>query len=224
MSPQLLSFFLLHRGQMSAIQMSQTLSADTQPTAAPSRPSHRVPSHLDSSFAVLSEDVVEHCRDEEGTRLMAYADGRVRAVFADRTILHTNASLSHCKVTLPDGKTLTVSSSSPVGVEFYVGVAVKFAEWAFLTRAQRQDIRRAQAAVQSELKNSTRMAQLCDFSVHHTIPKPACPFNGSEIVAVPDLGVETFLRDLQGKGDVHLDRQAVIDRLLRANAELILRM
>ena len=31
--------------------------------------------------------------------LCAFADGRVRAMFDDRTIVHMNAAHSHCKVT-----------------------------------------------------------------------------------------------------------------------------
>lgn len=207
---------------MSAVQVSQDLKAKTISAAAPTRSTHRVPSQLDTTFAVLSDDTVEQCTDVDGTILIAYADGRVRAVFPDRTILHTNTALSHCKVTLPDGKTVTVSSSSPVGVEGYVGAVVRFAEWAFLTRAQRQEIRRAHAAVKSELVNSSRMAQLCEYSMHGTLPAASDRF---ESRARSSIDCEaSVVPACSSRGDVHLDRQAAIEQLLKANAELILRM
>jgi hypothetical protein len=42
--------------------------------------------------------VVEHIETPGESTMTAYADGRVRAVFADRTIVHINGAHTHAKV------------------------------------------------------------------------------------------------------------------------------
>ena len=67
----------------------------------------------------------------------AYQDGRLRVCFEDRTILHMNSEGTLCKLLLPDGASVLVSISQPVGVEAYVLAALRFRAWAFKPHAQR---------------------------------------------------------------------------------------
>ncbi|KAF5833456.1 hypothetical protein DUNSADRAFT_10246 [Dunaliella salina] len=77
---------------------------------------------VEESFGVVSEKVLEHAEVPGQGTFSAYEDGRVRAMFADRTILHLNAAQSHCKAFLPDGASLLVSTDNPVGIEQYMQV------------------------------------------------------------------------------------------------------
>ncbi len=88
---------------------------------------------------MASEALLEEAFVPGEGEFYAYADGRVRAIFEDRTILHLNAVGSHCKVVLPDGHVVMVSVSQPVGVEAYVRAVLSFAAWAFKTREQRTE-------------------------------------------------------------------------------------
>ncbi|KXZ56915.1 hypothetical protein GPECTOR_1g825 [Gonium pectorale] len=71
----------------------------------------------DELFAVASSAVLEESDVPGHGHFTAYEDGRVRACFGDRTILHMSASHSHCKVVLPDGASVVVAVANPVGVE-----------------------------------------------------------------------------------------------------------
>lgn len=69
-----------------------------------------------------SSDVVEE-QDVPGVgRFVATADGRVRALFADRTILHMPPGSATARLVLPDGSAAEVGADNPVGVEQYVQV------------------------------------------------------------------------------------------------------
>lgn len=70
----------------------------------------------------LSLEVVEDQDVPDVGRFTAYADGRVRVLFADRTILTLDAGRERAQLILPDGSKREVSASKPVGVEEYVQV------------------------------------------------------------------------------------------------------
>ncbi len=73
----------------------------------------------------------------------AYADGRVRAFFADRTVLHLNQAHTHAKAILPDGSRALVAVAQPLGLEPHVRALGDFCKWAFTPAAQRQAAARA---------------------------------------------------------------------------------
>ncbi|KAG2487935.1 hypothetical protein HYH03_013514 [Edaphochlamys debaryana] len=127
----------------------------------------------DELFAAASTAVLERSEVPGLGAFTAYADGRVRACFEDRAILHMAASHSHCKVVLPDGSVAVVATANPVGVEPYAAAATDFARWAFKTPAERAAELRAQARVRAELLNSQRMAALCEFQASRTLPPAA---------------------------------------------------
>jgi hypothetical protein len=82
---------------------------------------------VDDEFAATSLDVVQ--REAIGAKgeLVAYADGRVRGVFDDRTILHFDRMRKNAALILSDGSRVQVRIASPVTAKWYVGVAIAFA-------------------------------------------------------------------------------------------------
>ena len=96
----------------------------------------------------ISEAFLEDQRVEGLGSFRAYEDGRVRALFDDRTILYLEADHASARLTLPDGTRAAASAANPVGVEGYVSAALQFATWAFRTPAERGALLRAQALVQ----------------------------------------------------------------------------
>jgi hypothetical protein len=70
----------------------------------------------------LSLEVVEEQEVPGVGCFIAYADGRVRVLFGDRTILSLDAARAWAKLILPDGSRQEVPTSKPMGVEPYVQV------------------------------------------------------------------------------------------------------
>lgn len=70
----------------------------------------------------LSTDITEQ-QDVLGLgQFTAYADGRVRVLFADRTILNLTSDHGRVSLVMPDGSCRTVPAAKPLGVEQYVQV------------------------------------------------------------------------------------------------------
>jgi hypothetical protein len=76
----------------------------------------------------LSLEVVEEQEVPGVGSFTAYADGRVRVLFGDRTILSLDAGRAWAKLILPDGSRQEVPTSKPMGVEPYVQVGVSLPE------------------------------------------------------------------------------------------------
>eukprot|EP00775_Hariotina_reticulata_P002741 gene2740-3036_t len=85
----------------------------------------------------LSTDVVEEQEVPGLGRFVATADGRVKVLFDDRTILNLSVDGSSCRLLLRDGTQREVLSNCPVGVEQYVQAALEFAAWAHTSPEQR---------------------------------------------------------------------------------------
>ncbi|KAJ9534795.1 hypothetical protein QJQ45_017217, partial [Haematococcus lacustris] len=129
------------------------------------------PADIAESFGILSEQVVEQASlHGEGT-FAAYADGRVRVVFVDRTIIHINRTHTHAKAYTPDGQVLVVATSNPVGLEQYMQAATAFLKWAYSTKEEQAAQARSQAYITAQLAASRRLATLLD----HTAWKKAVP-------------------------------------------------
>ncbi|KAG2442403.1 hypothetical protein HXX76_002489 [Chlamydomonas incerta] len=136
-------------------------------------PLDTLPASSEELFAAASDAVLEDSCVPGTGRLTAFADGRVRAIFDDRTLLTLSSSHSHCRLVLPDGQQVVVGVANPVGVEGYVEAVLDFARWAFKSPAERAQELRSQARVRAELLNSQRMAQLCEFSATGALPPEA---------------------------------------------------
>ena len=76
----------------------------------------------------LSLEMVEQQEVPRVGNFTAYADGRVRVLFGDRTILSLDAGRAWAKLILPDGSRQEVPTSKPMGVEPYVQVGVSLPE------------------------------------------------------------------------------------------------
>jgi len=118
----------------------------------------------------ISNTVIEEQSVDGLGRFTAYADARIRAVFADRAILHLDSTHGTARITLPDGSRAEVATANPVGVEGYVAAAVQFAQWALKTPAQRDAALRAQGRVEAELATTARMAALCEYGSSVRVP------------------------------------------------------
>ncbi|KAG2448169.1 hypothetical protein HYH02_006754 [Chlamydomonas schloesseri] len=136
-------------------------------------PLDALPASTEELFAAASDAVLEDSCVPGTGRFTAFEDGRVRAVFENRTLLTLSSGHSHCRLVLPDGQAVVVGVANPVGVEGYVEAVLDFARWAFKSPAERAAELRAQARVRAELLASQRMAQLCEFSATGALPPEA---------------------------------------------------
>lgn len=80
--------------------------------------------HLQQQQQALSLEVAEDQEVPGVGHFTAYADGRVRVLFSDRTILSLDAGRSWARLILPDGSRQEVPASRPLGVEEYVQVGL----------------------------------------------------------------------------------------------------
>jgi hypothetical protein len=95
-----------------------------------------------------STDIVEEVENEHG-RFRAFRDGRVRVVFADRTILQVQHSGDTCKFFFPDGSSGTSTlASAPLQQRMYIHRALEFADWAFASLEERMERFRRRQHVQ----------------------------------------------------------------------------
>lgn len=97
---------------------------------------------------VMSHEIVEEQDVQDQGHFIAFADGRVKVTFPDRTLLNMDSSHAVCQLLLPDGTRAEVAVTNPVGVEGYVQAAVEFAAWAFKSPAERAEELRTQAMIE----------------------------------------------------------------------------
>lgn len=95
---------------------SSTASSSSSTTAMPANVCSSSPQQA------CSDDVVEQQVVPGVGRFVATADGRMRALFDDRTILHMPPGGATARLVMPDGRAREVAADNPVGVEQYVQV------------------------------------------------------------------------------------------------------
>ena len=128
-------------------------------------------------WSVLSADIVEESAGDPGSfaAFTAYADGRVRVKFADRTLLELRRDRQAARLLLPDGERVEVRASAPMRWGAYVTAASEFGRWAFLTPGAREraaeEERERDARVRAELDGIRRFAAM-DAGV---VPEPLEP-------------------------------------------------
>ncbi|KAG7390802.1 hypothetical protein PHYPSEUDO_006624 [Phytophthora pseudosyringae] len=82
-------------------------------------------------------ELVEEVENECG-RFRAFRDGRIRAAFADRTILQVARDGECCSFYFPDGSSgQTTLTSAPLRHRTYIYQALKFGDWAFASKEER---------------------------------------------------------------------------------------
>ncbi len=117
-------------------------------------------------WSVLSADIVEESAGDPGSfaAFTAYADGRVRVKFADRTLLELRRDRQAARLLLPDGERVEVRASAPMRWGAYVTAASEFGRWAFLTPEAREraaeEERERDARVRAELDGIRRFAAM----------------------------------------------------------------
>lgn len=100
-------------------------------------------SDADACFAVVEEVENEH------GRFRAFRDGRVRVVFADRTILQVQQPGDKCTFFFPDGSSgESTLGSAPLRQRMYIHRALEFADWAFASLEERMERFRRRQHVQ----------------------------------------------------------------------------
>lgn len=87
-------------------------------------------------------------------RFRAFADGRVRVVFSDRTILQVDSKRVHCVFFFATGATgESTVASAPPAQQLYIRAALEFADWAFASpheRLQRHEQRQLREDVAAQ--------------------------------------------------------------------------
>lgn len=76
--------------------------------------------------------------ETEQGRFRAFADGRVRVAFQDRTILQVDRDQVLCSFFFADGSSgQTTVSAAPASQQVYIHRALEFADWAFASPRER---------------------------------------------------------------------------------------
>ncbi|KAK3258420.1 hypothetical protein CYMTET_32531 [Cymbomonas tetramitiformis] len=123
-------------------------------------------SHPDGSPIQQWSNVVmeESCVDGTGV-LTAYADGRVKGIFGDRTRVEMDQQRERARVVLPYGEVREIRVDAPIGVESYVAVLQQFASWAFSSATERMSHIQAtdftQASVAAHVDATQRFLLKC---------------------------------------------------------------
>lgn len=102
------------------------------------------------TFAATSMEVVKRVvAHDSASEFVAYADGRVRAVFGDRTMLLFDRPREKARLVLNDGARVTVRVAAPTTAKSYVSAALAFANeiWPEKTATVRTPTASARSAV-----------------------------------------------------------------------------
>ncbi|ETI33122.1 hypothetical protein L914_19399 [Phytophthora nicotianae] len=182
--------------------------------------SHHVSQHPPSLSQTDDLELLEEVENEQG-RFRAYRGGRIRAAFADRTILQVERDGDSCSFFFPDGSTgQTTLTSAPLRHRTYIYQVLEFGDWAFASpeeRMQRHEKRQeAQEIVARELQRiSVRCGMNNDLEVHYKV-KPAT--KEKEVHADPSLALSlAAVRELQAATLAHI---ASVDHALQAAASM----
>ena len=132
-------------------------AAEAEPSLAKASAAASSGSDADADpWSAESAEVVEESSGEGAARFTAYADGRVRASFADRTLLELRRDRTCARLLMPDGERVEVRCAAPMRWAPYVSAAVEFGLWAFLTPEERERaIETERARVAASRRGST---------------------------------------------------------------------
>lgn len=115
-------------------------------------------------WAPHSMEVVEELRADGDGWYTAYADGRVRVVFNDRTQLNLSKDRSMVRMLTPDVEKVEVRVDDPGEWSKHVIAALEFAGWAYLTPEEREAAAEAKIAmvdrIQAEIDRNRRMVSI----------------------------------------------------------------
>ncbi|GAX72778.1 hypothetical protein CEUSTIGMA_g234.t1 [Chlamydomonas eustigma] len=112
---------------------------------------HMMKQLVEESFAVHSDTILDKAEIPGWGSFCAFEDGRLRAFFEDRTILHMNRTHTHCKVVTLEGHAILVSVSQPAGVEGYVDASLAYISRVWKSPQQRLQERQQSSRIEVEL-------------------------------------------------------------------------
>ena len=122
------------------------------------------PEFVGDVWAPHSMEVVEELRADGDGWYTAYADGRVRVVFNDRTHVNLSKDRSMVRILTPDVEKVEVRVDDPGEWSKHVIAALKFADWAYLTPEEREAAAEAEIAkvarIQAEIDRNRRMVSI----------------------------------------------------------------
>ena len=153
-------------------------AAEAEPSLAKASAAASSGSDADADpWSAESAEVVEESSGEGAARFTAYADGRVRASFADRTLLELRRDRTCARLLMPDGERVEVRCAAPMRWAPYVSAAVEFGLWAFLTPEEREraiETERARVArVEAEIDGISRFNAVVAGAPPPASPEPA---------------------------------------------------
>ena len=124
----------------------------------------REPEPIGDVWGVQSVEVVAASTGDGTGRYTAYADGRVRIAFFDRTLLDLSRDGSMCRMLLPDATKVEVHVDEPGKHAEHVVAALEFADWAYRTPEEREAAAAHEQAmvdsIQAEIDANRRMVSI----------------------------------------------------------------
>ena len=124
----------------------------------------REPEPIGDVWGVQSVEVVAASTGDGTGRYTAYADGRVRIAFFDRTLLDLSRDGSMCRMLLPDATKVEVHVDDPGKHAEHVVAALEFADWAYRTPEEREAAAAHEQAmvdsIQAEIDANRRMVSI----------------------------------------------------------------
>jgi hypothetical protein len=115
-----------------------------------------------SREVVFSSRLVERSMVRSMGEFSAFADGRIKVRFVDRTLLELNTSRTEANMLLPNGMALSVTIPSAEATKWeqdYLQPALQFARWAFLTPEQRLREQREEALRREKIEHEVQQAR-----------------------------------------------------------------
>jgi len=137
----------------------------------------------DDAFAATSFEVVRRTTIDGKGELCAYADGRVRGVFEDRTILLSDRNRENARLICSDGARVTVRVRAPVIGHWYIQTAMTFAlsVWGEVERKKESHTTRPQIDVLETIERNKEWLKWCQANRGATISPSERAFEGSEV-------------------------------------------
>jgi hypothetical protein len=113
-------------------------------------------------FSATSTEILHRTSVAGKGELCAYADGRVRGVFEDRTILLFDQNRENARLVLNDGTRVTVRVRSPATGQWYVQTALAFAHSVWRARESTNTEQYAGIDVSATIRRNDEWLKWCE--------------------------------------------------------------
>ncbi|KAK9859849.1 hypothetical protein WJX84_011227 [Apatococcus fuscideae] len=150
------------KSQLEAATLADGMSAcEWRIASSPSASQHEGALLDGHNDALLSNEVIAAAEVPGLACFCAYADGRVKVTFADRTLLRLDASRTTASLILPSGAPVQVAVRSRHGLDQYVQPAMRFAASAYRSPEDRASLAWQDACIAAQLRSTHAAAALC---------------------------------------------------------------